>query len=104
MAHYNFKELRDALPPEMVAKWMEEDGSADYDSTLWSLGAEYIKQLKKERDEARNLAEEEIKRIKEALRDHIAWSVRELGQQAAQDLLDRLYPPSYSSANAQDQA
>jgi hypothetical protein len=56
MAYYNYKELRDALPPEMVDKWAAEDGSADYDSTLWSYGAEYIEQLKKERDEARSLA------------------------------------------------
>ena len=56
MAYYNYKELRDALPPEMVEKWAQEDGSADYDSTLWSYGAEYIEQLKKERDEARSLA------------------------------------------------
>jgi len=56
MAYYNYKELRDALPPEMVDKWAKEDGSADYDSTLWSYGAEYIEQLKKERDEARSLA------------------------------------------------
>lgn len=56
MAYYNYKELRDALPPEMVEKWMNEDGSADYDSTLWSYGAQYIEQLKKERDEARSHA------------------------------------------------
>ena len=56
MAYYNYKELRDALPPEMVEKWANEDGSADYDSALWSYGAEYIEQLKKERDEARSIA------------------------------------------------
>jgi|688.fasta_scaffold84098_4 hypothetical protein len=53
MAHYNYKELRDSLPPEMVDKWSEEDGSTDYDSTLWCYAADYIDQLTKERDEAR---------------------------------------------------
>ena len=57
MSYYNYKELRDALPPEMVDKWAEEDGTADYDSTLWSYGAEYIDQLKKERDEMKEALE-----------------------------------------------
>jgi transposase-like protein len=68
MAYYNYKELRDALPPEMVDKWAEEDGSADYDSTLWSYGADYIAQLKKERDEARR--EAEIERDRTCHPDH----------------------------------
>ena len=59
MAYYNYKELRDALPAKMVDKWEAEDGSADYDSTLWSYGADYIKQLTKERNEARKLAQEQ---------------------------------------------
>jgi hypothetical protein len=53
MAHYNYKELRDSLPPEMVDKWSEEDGSTDYDSTLWCYAADYIERLERERDEAR---------------------------------------------------
>ena len=57
MAYYNYKELRDSLPPEMVEKWAQEDGSADYDSTLWSYGAEYIEQLKRQLTETREEAE-----------------------------------------------
>lgn len=53
MAYYNYKELRDSLPPEMVDKWAKEDGSADYNSTLWCYAADYIDQLTKERDGAR---------------------------------------------------
>ena len=68
MAYYNYKELRDVLPPEMVDKWEEEDGSADYDSTLWSLGADYIEQLKKELDESRREAEE----FRDDMRIHLA--------------------------------
>ena len=48
MAYYNYKELRDELPPEMVDKWASEDGSADCNSKLWLYAAEYIRQLKAE--------------------------------------------------------
>jgi hypothetical protein len=57
MAYYNYKELRDSLPPEMVEKWANEDGSADYDSTLWCYAAAYIEHLKNQLADSRQEAE-----------------------------------------------
>jgi len=48
MGCYSYKVMMEAVPPEIVDRWMEEDGTADYDSTLWVHAADYIDQLKNE--------------------------------------------------------
>lgn len=82
MAYYNYKELRDALPPEMVEKWSQEDGSADYDSTLWSYGAEYIEQLKRQLAETREEAENWRNNITPATEERLLFSWENAGHLA----------------------
>lgn len=52
MAHYAYKDLRDVLPPDLTKDW---EGNADYDSELWTIGADYILKLEKERGELKTL-------------------------------------------------
>lgn len=58
MAHYAYKELLEVLPVSMVDQYFESGDGADYDSCLYSLGADYIIQLT-----------EEVNKLKQQLRD-----------------------------------
>jgi hypothetical protein len=43
MAQYAYKEMLDSIPSGKLEEW---DGLADMDSNLWSIGSDYILELK----------------------------------------------------------
>jgi hypothetical protein len=57
MGYYAYKEMLEVLPPDLVKDW---EGSADYDSELWTIGADYIDKLKEEKKALRDVLERVI--------------------------------------------
>lgn len=75
MASYAYKEMLEVLPPELVKDW---EGSADYNSELWTIGSDYILKLKRERGELKKL----IKEALDALIDNPDETIKEKLQKA----------------------
>ena len=48
MAAYNYKYVRDLLPPYLTTDDPEYEGTVDYDGDMWAAAACYIEALEKE--------------------------------------------------------